>query len=87
MHRFKAYTAASRQEQTTWIVVDEAAERRQLAGRSMIGQKPDIHEPDVWRQIGENLSRQPQKASALDMLQRVPQTPRQEQRPIRSVSV
>jgi hypothetical protein len=53
----------------------------------MIGQKPDIHEPDVWRQIGENLSRQPQKASALDMLQRVPQTPRQEQRPIRSVSV
>jgi hypothetical protein len=30
----------------------------------MLGQKPEIGEPDVWRQIGENLSRQLQKASA-----------------------
>ena len=30
-HSFKAYTAASRHERTTWIVVDEASERRQLA--------------------------------------------------------
>ncbi len=66
IHGFKAYTAASRHERTTWIVVDEASERRHLASRSMIGQRPEIGEPDVWRQIGENLSRQPQKASALD---------------------
>ena len=68
IHGFKAYTAASRHERTTWIVVDEASERRQLASRSMLGQIPDIREADVWRNIGENLSRQPQKASALDML-------------------
>ena len=83
IHGFKAYTAASRHERTTWIVVDEASERRQLASRSMIGQRPEIHEPDVWRQIGENLSRQPQKASALDMLHRTAETPPQAQRRMR----
>ena len=75
IHGFKAYTAASRHERTTWIVVDEASERRHLASRSMIGQRPEIREPDVWRQIGENLSRQPQKASALDMLHPMAETP------------
>jgi hypothetical protein len=79
IHGFKAYTAASRHERTIWMVVDEASERRHLASRSMIGQRPDIHEPDVWRNIGENLSRQPQKASALDLLHRMPETPRQAQ--------
>ena len=79
IHGFKAYTAASRHEQTTWIVVDEASERRQLAGRSMLGHKPDIHEPDVWRNIGENLSRQPEKVSALAMLHATAGRPRQEQ--------
>ena len=78
-HGFKAYTAASRHERTTWIVVDEASERRHLAGRSMVGQRPDIHEPDVWRNIGENLSRQPQKASALDLLRPKAETPHQGQ--------
>ena len=80
IHGFKAYTAASRHERTTWMVIDEASERRYLAGRSMIGHRPEIHEPDVWRNIGESLSRQPRKASALGMLHRMPETPRQEQR-------
>ena len=80
IHGFKAYTAASRHERMTWIVVDEASERRYLASRSMVGHRPEIHEPDVWRQIGENLSRQPQKASALDLLHPMAETPRQGQR-------
>ena len=80
VHSFKAYTAASRHERTTWIVVDEASERRHLASRSMLGQRPEIRELDVWRNIGENLSRQPQKASALEMLHPMAETPRQEQR-------
>ena len=80
IHGFKAYTAASRHQRTTWIVVDEASERRHLASRSMLGQRPEIREPDVWRQIGENLSRQPQKASAIDLLHLMAQTPRQGQR-------
>jgi hypothetical protein len=48
----------------------------------MIGQRPDIREQDVWRNIGENLSRQPQKASALDMRHRRAETPPQVQRRI-----
>jgi ATP-dependent exoDNAse (exonuclease V) alpha subunit len=80
IHGFKAYTAASRHQRTTWIVIDEASERRHLAGRSMIGKRPDIGEPDVWRQIGENLSRQPQKASALDIVHPMAEPPRQMQR-------
>jgi hypothetical protein len=81
IHGFKAYRR-SRHERTTWMVVDEASERRHLASRSMIGQRPDICEQDMWRNIGENLSRQPQKASALDMLHRVAETPPQVQRRI-----
>jgi hypothetical protein len=49
----------------------------------MIGQRPEIAEPDVWRQIGENLSRQPQKASALDMLHAMAETPPQQRRMVR----
>ncbi len=82
IHGFKAYTAASRHERTTWIVVDEASERRHLASRSMIGQRPEVGEFDVWRQIGENLSRQPQKASALDILHQTTETLPQVQRRI-----
>jgi ATP-dependent exoDNAse (exonuclease V) alpha subunit len=80
IHGFKAYTAASRHQRTTWIVIDEASERRHLASRSMLGQRPEIGEPDVWRQIGENLSRQPQKASALDILHPMAEPPREMQR-------
>jgi hypothetical protein len=68
IHGFKAYTAQSRHQRATWIVIDEASERRRLAARVMLGHKPDIYEPDVWRAIGENLSRQPEKQSALAML-------------------
>ncbi len=49
----------------------------------MIGQRPEIHQPDVWHNIGENLSRQPQKASALDLLQQMAETPQQQQRSVR----
>jgi hypothetical protein len=48
----------------------------------MIGQREAIREPDVWCQIGENLSRQPQKASTLDLLAPMAETPRQVQRRI-----
>jgi hypothetical protein len=74
---FKAYTALTRHQRTTWIVIDEASERRRLAGRAILGHKPDIQEPDVWRNIGENLSRQPEKTSALAMLH---PTPKEERR-------
>ena len=76
-------TASARPPPPRRYQVDEASERRQLAGRSMIGQRPEIHQPDVWHNIGENLSRQPQKASALDLLQQMAETPQQQQRSVR----
>ena len=82
IHSFKAYTAASRHQRTTWMVVDEASERRHLVSRSMLGHRREVREPDLWRNIGENLSRQPEKASALAMLHRTAETPRQMQRRI-----
>ena len=80
IHGFKAYTAQSRHQRTTWIVIDEASERQRLAARVMLGHKPDIHEPDVWRAIGENLSRQPEKQSALAILRPAAEGQRQEHR-------
>lgn len=58
----------SRHQRTNWIVVDETAERCQLVSRTMLGQRPDIAEHDVWQNIGENLSRQSVKASTLASL-------------------
>jgi hypothetical protein len=71
-HGLKGYVAASRHQRTNWIVIDEASERRQLVGRTMLGHRADIAEHDVWQNIGENLSRQPIKASALASLQQQP---------------
>ncbi len=64
-HGFKAYVAASRHQTKNWLVIDEASERRQLASRAMIGHRHDIRPPEIWANIGENLSRQPLKASAI----------------------
>jgi ATP-dependent exoDNAse (exonuclease V) alpha subunit len=65
---FKAYTAGSRHEHQYWLIVDDASERREIAGRAMLGMKPQISEPEVWQNVSENLSRQPLKQGALAML-------------------
>ena len=65
---FKAYTAGSRHEHQYWLIVDDASERREIAGRAMLGMKPQISEPEVWQNVSENLSRQPLKRGALAML-------------------
>jgi hypothetical protein len=62
---FKTYVAESRHREATWMVVNEAAERRQIASRIPLGERRDIKETDVWRNIAANLSRQPAKASAI----------------------
>ena len=41
-HGLKGYTAESRHRETTWMVVNEAAERRQIAGRIPIGENTDL---------------------------------------------
>jgi hypothetical protein len=76
LHGLKGYVAASRHRRANFMVVDDAAERQQLAGKAMLGHRHEIGEQDVWRNVAENLSRQPLKVSALAMLQRASPRPR-----------
>jgi hypothetical protein len=69
IHGFKNYVAESRHRITTFMVVNEAAERRQIATRQPLGSRHEIVQADVWCNIAANLSRQPVKASSLDFLQ------------------
>jgi hypothetical protein len=73
VNAFSAYTAASRQEYQVSIVVNEAAERRQVHSRRMLGTFEPIREPDVIRNLADNLSRQPEKKTATDLLSRAGQ--------------
>jgi hypothetical protein len=50
------------------MVINEAAERRQISQRFPLGRPREIRESDVWQNITANLSRQPLKASALEFL-------------------
>jgi len=59
----KSYVAESRHRDTTWMVVNEAAERRQIASRIPIGEHRLIRDDDIWRNVAANLSRQPIKVS------------------------
>jgi hypothetical protein len=71
-HGLTAYTAMSRHEHVSWLVVDEASVRRRIhAQNTKSGDVKTIGIPDVWNRVGEEMSRQPMKASALDMLSRV----------------
>jgi hypothetical protein len=64
----KGYVAESRQRDRTWLIVNEAAERRQVSSRIPLGERREIREADVWQNIVANLSRQPIKASAIDFI-------------------
>jgi hypothetical protein len=64
----KAYPAESRQRDTTWLVTNEAAERRQIASRIPIGTFQPIRDADIWRNVGDNLGRADMRQSATDFL-------------------
>ena len=70
VNAFSAYTAASRQEYRVSIVVNEAAERRHIHRRRMLGTFEPIREANVIRNLADNLSRQPEKITATDLLSR-----------------
>lgn len=63
---FKNYVAQSRHRVSSWMVINEAAERRQISQRQPIGTYVDIKQEDIWRNVSANLSRQDAKMSALD---------------------
>jgi hypothetical protein len=66
----KGYVAESRHRDTTWMVVNEAAERRQIASRIPVGEHRPIRDDDIWANVAANLGRQPIKASAIEVLKR-----------------
>ena len=66
---FKAYVAQSRSRETTWLVVADGRERTEIMSRRALGNVEPISEDDVWANVARNLSRQPEKELATDLLQ------------------
>lgn len=67
---FKAYVAQSRSRETTFLVVADGRERTEIIGRRALGNVVPITEDDVWANVARNLSRQPTKELATDLLNR-----------------
>src|SRR3984957_10147646 len=67
---FKNYVAQSRSRETTWLVVADGRERGEIMGKRALGNVDPISEDDVWRNVAANLSRQPEKELATDLLRR-----------------
>jgi phage/plasmid primase-like uncharacterized protein len=65
---FKNYVAQSRARETTWLVVSDGAERSEILNRRALGNVDPISEDEVWANIARNLSRQPEKELATDLL-------------------
>ena len=66
---FKAYVAQSRSRETTWLVVADGRERSEIMSRRALGNVEPISEDDVWANVARNLSRQPEKELATDLLE------------------
>jgi len=64
LNAFTAYTAGSRHRRETILVTSEGQERAQIARTRSYGLGP-ITIADVWQNMGENLSRQVEKTTAL----------------------
>jgi hypothetical protein len=70
VNAFKGYVAESRHRRATWLIVSDGAERQEVTGRRPLGDPRPVREVDVWANAARNLSRQPEKASALAFLER-----------------
>jgi hypothetical protein len=66
---FSAYVSMSRHTQKTWVVLNEAAIRQDIASKRVDG--TSISRLDVLQQAGADMSRRPERGSVLEMLDRV----------------
>src|SRR3954449_3472823 len=66
---FKAYVAQSRSRETTWLVVADGRERSEIMSRRALGNVEPVTKNDVWANVARNLSRQPEKELATDLLE------------------
>ena len=71
VNAFGAYTAGSRHREASWIVTSDGAERAEIAGRRPLGDRRPVRESDVLANITRNFARQPEKESALALLERM----------------
>ena len=70
VNSFKSYVAKSRSREATWMVVSDGRERSEITDRRAMGNNDPIAAVDVWSNIARNLSRQPEKELATDLLER-----------------
>jgi hypothetical protein len=64
----KGYVNESRQVETTYLIVNEAAERRRIYSRIPRGEYRPVQASDIWKHVANNLSRPTTKASALEFM-------------------
>ncbi len=67
---FGAYTSGSRHREQSFIVTSEGAERSEVVGRRPLGDRRQIGTMDLIDNLTRNLSRQPVKEAAIDMIDR-----------------
>ncbi|MGH7043974.1 MAG: MobF family relaxase, partial [Acetobacteraceae bacterium] len=65
-----AYVAESRHRRQSWLVTSDGAERQEISARRPLGDARPIRSEDVLGNMARNLSRQPEKPSALLFLER-----------------
>ena len=65
---FKAYVGESRAREATWMFVSDGLERTEISGKRALGNVEPITPQDVLRNVAVNLSRQPEKELATDLM-------------------
>lgn len=68
---FAAYTSGSRHRRSVHVVTSDGAERDEVTRRRPLGDARPVREWDVTQNIARNLSRQPEKNSAIGILEMV----------------
>lgn len=67
---FGAYTSGSRHRERNFIVTSDGAERAEVIGRRPLGDRREVNRSDVLDNLTRNFARQPEKESALNLIDR-----------------
>jgi hypothetical protein len=67
---FGAYTSGSRHREKNFIVTSDGAERAEVIGRRPLGDRREVNRSDVLDNLTRNLARQPEKESAINLIER-----------------
>jgi len=68
---FGAYTSGSRHREKSFILTSDGAERSEVIGRRPLGDRREVNRSDVLDNLTRNFARQPEKESALNLIDRV----------------